>query len=735
MKSFIIKKSMVCIIVILFLFSMISSYAVSEKNKVNEKYKTKRMVTFIEKSTGLNNPEKDGGKTELELADINNDGNLDIICVGDHGSPYVNSQQHGIMVWLGDGIDTWSVNQVGNFGYGGCEAGDLNLDGFLDITWGVHHDWGVPGFGDTLIGAALGDGTATNWVPWADGLGTGGEDYGMFATDLADFDCNGLLDIISLSFGCCNGYHMYENHGDGSWSHVWSLSGGNSYYNIEVGDFNSDGYADFVGNREGTYVFFGDGSFDFTLTQTGLPSSSWRGLDIGDMNRDGNDDLVIGFSSTGVKCYTFDKQSNDWDSESNGLPSSGTYYPQFGDVNGDGYLDIVAYSGPTGTLYLGDGNGNWEPDATFTMPSNGGYSAFVVDGDFDNDGREDIVIQAEEDDWPSYQNKLKAFSAYLEPSELTSNIQIPNGGETFRSGSIRKIRWLSAVPSAEDDSSVKIQVSLNGESGPWDTVVSNIPNNGCYQWLVDAGGSENCRIKIIVETSSDSVSSYSSSDFTIIGFNVYSNGPYFGEIGEPIQFSGTAENGSEPYNYYWDFGDGNTSEEQNPVHTYSDYGNYTAILSVTDGDYITIRDSTWVLIGGDNNPPSTPLINGPTKGKAGIDYNYSFISIDDEGDELYYLIDWGDGIEQVIGNFPQGTVANASHSWTNRGFYTITAKAGDQWGAMSDIGSLDIEIPRERNIVKSNFLQFLKNYFVTNNISEILNIILQINILDQGAKI
>ena len=728
MNLYKIKKSMIFSIVLLLLFSIISSYAVSDKNNVNEQYKTKRMVTFIEKSTGLNNPEKEGGKTELELADINNDGNLDIICVGDHGSPYVNSEQHGIMVWLGDGIDTWSINQVGNFGYGGCEAGDLNLDGYLDIVWGVHHDYGVPGFGDTLIGAALGDGTATNWIPWAEGLGTGGEDYGMFATDLADFDCNGILDIISQSFGCCNGYHMYENHGDGSWSHEWSVTGGNMNNNIEVGDFNSDGYPDFAGSREGTYVYFGDGSFDFTLTQNGLSTSNWRGLDIGDMNSDGLDDLVVGFYSAGVKCYTYSKQSNSWNSKSSGLPSSGTYYPQFGDVNGDGYLDIVAYSGPTGTLYLGDGSGNWESDATFTMPSDGGYSAFVVDGDFDHDGHEDIVIQAEENEWFVYQNKLKAFSPYIEPTELSSNLQTPNGGETFRSGSIRKIRWLSAVPLSVGDSSVEIKVSLTGESGPWDTVVSDIPNNGCYQWLVDAGGTKNCRIKIIITTSSDIAYSYSLSDFTIIGFNVYSNGPYFGEIEEPIQFTGIAENGTKPYKFFWDFGDGNISEEQNPLHNYSENGNYTVILSVTDGNDITIRDSTWVVIGSDNNPPSAPVINGPSKGKPEIDYNYSFISTDDEADILYYLIDWGDGIEEVLGNFPQGTKANTSHSWANKGSYTITAVAVDQWGATSNTGSFTVEIPRDRYVVKNFLLQFTKYYFVLNYLSNILNIRFQINI-------
>jgi len=34
----------------------------------------------------------------------------------------------------------------------------------------------------------------------------------------------------------------------------------------------------------------------------------------------------------------------------------------------------------------------------------------------------------------------------------------------------------------------------------------------------------------------------------------------------------------------WDFGDGETSTQQNPVHTYSDRGRYDVVLTVTDDD-------------------------------------------------------------------------------------------------------------------------------------------------------
>jgi hypothetical protein len=48
-------------------------------------------VTLISRSTGLQSPEKEEGHTEYEVGDVNGDGHLDLISVGDHGSPYVNT--------------------------------------------------------------------------------------------------------------------------------------------------------------------------------------------------------------------------------------------------------------------------------------------------------------------------------------------------------------------------------------------------------------------------------------------------------------------------------------------------------------------------------------------------------------------------------------------------------------------------------------------------------------------
>jgi len=59
-------------------------------------------------------------------------------------------------------------------------------------------------------------------------------------------------------------------------------------------------------------------------------------------------------------------------------------------------------------------------------------------------------------------------------------------------------------------------------------------------------------------------------------------GAYFGEIAEDILFKGNATGGVKPYNWSWDFGDGNTSFEQNATYNYSQEGEYDVNLTVTD---------------------------------------------------------------------------------------------------------------------------------------------------------
>jgi PKD repeat protein len=49
-----------------------------------------------------------------------------------------------------------------------------------------------------------------------------------------------------------------------------------------------------------------------------------------------------------------------------------------------------------------------------------------------------------------------------------------------------------------------------------------------------------------------------------------------------VSFTCTPSDGTEPYTYSWSFGDGGTSTEQNPTHTYTTAGTRSATVVVTD---------------------------------------------------------------------------------------------------------------------------------------------------------
>jgi CubicO group peptidase (beta-lactamase class C family) len=78
-----------------------------------------------------------------------------------------------------------------------------------------------------------------------------------------------------------------------------------------------------------------------------------------------------------------------------------------------------------------------------------------------------------------------------------------------------------------------------------------------------------------------------------------------------------------------------------------------------------------------NSPPLAPEINGPSFGKVGISYNWTFLSTDPEEDNIAYYIEWGDNTSNITDYYPSGTVIKLQHTWNEHGIYNITAKAKD----------------------------------------------------------
>ena len=71
--------------------------------------------------------------------------------------------------------------------------------------------------------------------------------------------------------------------------------------------------------------------------------------------------------------------------------------------------------------------------------------------------------------------------------------------------------------------------------------------------------------------------------------------------GASVQFSNTSTDASS---FYWDFGDGQSSEQENPQHRYAASGNYTATLSVSNAcGGVSKHEQTISIASGVSAPP------------------------------------------------------------------------------------------------------------------------------------
>ncbi|MFO7676778.1 MAG: M14 family zinc carboxypeptidase [Thermoplasmatota archaeon] len=155
-------------------------------------------------------------------------------------------------------------------------------------------------------------------------------------------------------------------------------------------------------------------------------------------------------------------------------------------------------------------------------------------------------------------------------------------------------------------------------------------------------------------------------------------------------------------------------------HLFLPPGEYT--LEFSAEGYITQQHSVQVTLDSAeildiplqiiNDNPTIPIINGPTSGKAGSAYKYTFESTDPDNDFIFYYIDWGDGtVEDWIGPYVSGQQIIINHQWDEQGIYTIKAKAKDIYDAESEWGYLEIEMPVTKNAFVNPFiLRNLQHY-------------------------
>lgn len=230
----------------------------------------------------------------------------------------------------------------------------------------------------------------------------------------ADLNGDGRLDLVISCFGNNVGrLSWWESRADGSFQEheLFPLPG---TLKTEVGDFNGDGRLDIAAlvaqETEGLFLFFGDGKGHFERKTVFQRPPYWGHSHFvtADFNRDGRPDFLVAngdngeFSSPskrchGIRLYT-SKPDGTW-SESWFFPLFGAYQVLARDWDKDGDLDVAAISFfpdyqkvPRGSFVFLQNQGEQRFEAfTFAESATGRWLA-LDSGDFDKDGKEDLIL-------------------------------------------------------------------------------------------------------------------------------------------------------------------------------------------------------------------------------------------------------------------------------------------------------------------------------------------------------
>jgi hypothetical protein len=298
-----------------------------------------------------------GSQSRLDLTgDFNNDGIEDFI-VSDTGSVQVQT-----FLGNGDGTFTPTVTSFSAQGLTvllGVVAGDYNGDGKLDLACECQNTTG-----GLAMGIMLGNGDGTFQPPIESLTQTSNEAIPALA---ADFNGDNKLDVVTLETGGVGGIlipafaQLMIGNGDGT---------------FQIGA-NYSLLLDWVPVSAVAADFNGDGKLDFAVTE----------LDCSTGNGCGESGALLVFLGNGdgtfqqLPPYYFD---------------GGVGTISVADFDGDDKLDISldvdSVSGQI-LMFYGNGDGTFRPSVVSVM--NGGVPGLSsAVGDFNNDGRMDIVTNA-----------------------------------------------------------------------------------------------------------------------------------------------------------------------------------------------------------------------------------------------------------------------------------------------------------------------------------------------------
>ena len=143
--------------------------------------------------------------------------------------------------------------------------------------------------------------------------------------------------------------------------------------------------------------------------------------------------------------------------------------------------------------------------------------------------------------------------------------------------------------------------------------------------------------------------------------------PTSGLVPLDVAFSSTGSTDDKGIvSYSWDFGDGSApSTEENPSHTYTTSGSFTATLTVTDEEGLMDMDTVLITVDDPNEAPNAVADATPTSGLVPLEVAFSSAGSTDDNGIVSYSWDFGDGSAP-------STEENPSHTYTTSGSFIAT---------------------------------------------------------------
>jgi len=157
--------------------------------------------------------------------------------------------------------------------------------------------------------------------------------------------------------------------------------------------------------------------------------------------------------------------------------------------------------------------------------------------------------------------------------------------------------------------------------------------------------------------------------------------PKTGQVPLVVRFRDTSS--GSPTSWLWNFGDGETSTEQNPVHEYKNPGAFTVALTVRN-QYGTGQkvEKDFIKAG---TVPEAQFAVVPSEGEAPLTVQFTDLS---KGLPTTFSWDFGDGTTS--------TEQNPLHTYDREGEYTVSLTVGNQFGSNTRIQSGAVKVATAR---------------------------------------